>query len=165
MNACFSFLLVASVFAFSGCSRASETSTLTNDTWRLDSMTKEGGKSAEFAQKVELYYGALEKKDWATSYDLRTSAFKHDVARNLYLKQIGDAGENLRSYKVLNVRMYGDMTGDYMAAELIMEFQEGGIDSYSCSRWIRRGGNWMCDEPGLSGIFLSSTRIPDWTTQ
>jgi hypothetical protein len=125
----------------------------------------DGGKAAEFAQKVELYYGAVEKKDWATTYDMRTSAFKHDVTRDLYLRQISDAGENLRSYKVLNVRMYGGITGGYTAAELIMEFHEGGIDSYDCSRWIMRDGNWMCDEPGLIGAFLSSTRIPDWTIQ
>jgi hypothetical protein len=126
-------------------------------------MARSDAKAAEFAQKVELYYQALEKKDWPTSYDMRTANFKQDVTRELYLKQMADYGKSLHSYKVLNVRLYGGTDGDYTAAEIIMEFNEGGMVSYRCARWIKRGGIWTCDEPGLGGL-LTSTRIPDWIT-
>ena len=95
---------------------------------------------------------------------MRTSDSKQDVTRSTYLKQVGDSGETLTSYKVLNVHTYAGPGGGYQAAEIVMEFHEGGMVSYSCARWIRRFGKWLCEEPGLSG-FLTSTRIPDWVTQ
>jgi hypothetical protein len=161
MKIYFSSILAASVFALAGCSPAAETNAPTNDTSRLDSMARNDTKSAEFAKIVESYYLSLQKKDWPTSYDMRTANFKQDVTRDLYLKQMADSEENLTSYKVLNVRLYSGTNGDYTAAEIIMEFNEGGMVSYSCARWIKRGGIWTCDEPGLSGL-LTSTRIPDW---
>jgi hypothetical protein len=161
---CYVILLV-SVLAVAGCSPAAETNSTPNDTSRLNSMAQKDQKSAEFAKAFELYYQSLQKKDWPTSYDMRTANFKKDVTRDVYLKEMADHGENLTSYKVLNVRLYGGTNGDYTAAEIIMEFNEGGMVSYSCARWIKRGGNWTCDEPGLSGSgFLTSTRIPDWIT-
>jgi hypothetical protein len=157
------WMFLASILAFASCSPAAETNTPVNDTSRLDDMSKGDQKCSQFAQKVELYYQALQKKDWPTSYDMRTADFKQDVNKALYLKQMADGRENLTSYKVLNVHLFGGMDGNYTAAEMIMEFTEGRMVSYSCARWIRRGGNWMCDEPGLSGL-LTSTRIPDWIT-
>ena len=164
MKIYFSSILAASVFALAGCSPAAETNTSANDTSRLDSMAQRDQKSAEFTKAVELYYQSLQKKDWPTSYDMRTVEFKYDVSKDLYLKQMADSGENLTSYKVLGIRLYGDASGDNTAAEIIMEFHESGMVSYSCARWIKRGGVWMCDEPGLSGL-LTSTRIPDWITK
>jgi hypothetical protein len=158
------FILLASILALAGCSPAAETNAPANDTSRLDSMARRDKTSAEFAQRVELYYQSLQKRDWPTSYDMRTPEFKYDVSRDLYLKQMADSGENLTSYKILNVRLYSDEKGGDTAAEIIMEFHEGGMLSYSCARWIKRGGIWMCDEPGLSGL-LTSTRIPDWITK
>ena len=157
------FILSAFVLVLAGCNPAAVTNAPPNDTSRLDSMARSDAKSADFAQRVELYYQSIQKKDWPTSYDMRTANFKQDVTRDVYLKQMADSGENLTSYKVLNVRLFGGTNGDYTAAEIIMEFNEGGMVSYSCARWIKRGGNWTCDEPGLSG-FLTSTRIPDWIT-
>ena len=156
-------ILAVCVLLFASCSPDAKTNALANDTSRLDSMAQRDAKSKEFAQKVELYYQSLQQKDWPTSYDMRTASFKQDVTREYYLKQMADDGRSWRlsSYKVLKVSLYGGMTGDYTAAEIIMEFHEGGIVSYSCARWIKRGGNWFCDEPGLGGL-LTSTRIPDW---
>jgi hypothetical protein len=111
--------------------------------------------------RVELVYQALEKEDWPTSYDMRTASFKQLVTREYYLKQMADGGKILDSYKVLNSGMYS-MNGDDIAAELIMEFNSRGIHSYSCARWIKRSGKWMCDEPGLGGS-LKNLRTPDWT--
>jgi hypothetical protein len=158
------FILLAFLLALAGCSPAAETNAPLNDTSRLDSTAQTDKKSAEFAQRVELYYQSLEKKDWPTSYDMRTTDFKHVVARDLYLKEMAESRENLTSYKVLGARLYGDTSGDYTAAEIIIEFHEGGMVSYGCARWIKRGGIWMCDEPGLSGL-LTSMRIPDWITK
>jgi hypothetical protein len=163
MRTFFSFILVIYIFTLAGCMPAGKTTTSVNDASRLDSMAQHDAQSAEFAQKAERYYQAIEKKDWPTTYDMRTSDFKQDVTRNLYLKQMADSSENLTSYKVLNVRMYGGASGD-TAAELIMEFNEAGMVSYNCARWIKRDGIWLCDEPGLSGL-LTSTRIPDWVTK
>lgn len=165
MKTFFGFILAASILTLVGCTPAAKTTTSANDTSRLDSMAQHDAQSAEFAQKVELYYQAIEKKDWPTTYDMRTSNFKQDVTRDLYLKQMTDSGENLTSYKVLNVRMYSSASGDDTAAELIMEFNEAGMVSYSCARWIKRDGNWLCDEPGLSAALLTSLRIPDWVTK
>jgi len=64
----------------------------------------------------------------------------------------------------LNVHLFGGAPGDLTAAEIIMEFNEGGTVSYSYTRWVRRGGNCVCDEPGLSGL-LRSMRMPDWITK
>ncbi len=100
---------------------------------------------------MELFYQAVEKQDWPTSYDMRTAAFKQLVTTENYLKQMADGGKVLDSYKVLHRQLYS-MNGDEVAAELIMEFYSRGVHSYSCARWIKRGGKWMCDEPGLSGF-------------
>ena len=165
MKSHLAYIIGVFLLVLCGCGRASEAGMSTNDTLRLDEMAHEDTEHAEFAQKVKLYYAALEHKDWPTSYDMRTPAFKYDVSKDLYCKQRSDDVEVLASYKVLNVRMYGDSTGNFSAAEIIMEFDESGNITYSCARWIRRGGVWMCDEPGLNGVLLTSTRIPDWTTQ
>jgi hypothetical protein len=159
-----SFMLAACVFSVFGCAPAVGTTTTTNDTWRLDEMARRDTPSAEFAHSVERYYEAIETKDWPTIYDMRTSDFKQDVTRSVYLQQMADSGEHLTSYKVLGVRSYGDSSGGDTAAEIIIEFHEGGMVTYSCARWIKRGGVWMCEEPGLSGV-LTSLRIPDWVTK
>jgi hypothetical protein len=158
------FILLASVLAFVGYSPAAETNAPANDTWRLDDTARDQPQSADFVARVKLYYQSLEKEDLLTSYDMRTADFKHDEAKDLYFKEMADSGKHLTSYKVLNVHLYSDEKGDDLAAEIIMEFHEGGMVSYSCARWIKRGGIWMCDEPGLGGI-LTSTRIPDWITK
>jgi hypothetical protein len=85
-------------------------------------MAQQDPKRADFTQSIKLYYAALEHKDWGTSYDMRTPAFKYDVSRELYREQRSDDVKVLTSYKVLNVRMYGDATGNYTASEIIMEF-------------------------------------------
>jgi len=157
------FILLASILALAGCSPAAETNAPANDTWRLDDMARGQPHAADFVARVKLYYQSLEKKDWPTSYDMRTANFKQDVTKDYYLKDMADSRENLTSYKVLGVHSYGDTNGNDTAAEIIMEFHEGGMVSYSCARWIKRGGVWMCDEPGLSGL-LHSTRVPDWIT-
>ena len=157
----FSSLLAASVLALAGCRPATGSPPPLNDTSWLKDMAHSDQKSAEFAGKVELFYQAVEKQDWPTSYDIRTATFKQDVTRESYLKQMAVDGKVLDSYKVLNCHTY-NMNGDDTAAELIMEFYSHGIHSYSCARWIKRGGKWMCDEPGLSGL-LTSMRPPDWT--
>ena len=158
------FMLVSCVLALVGCMPAAGTNDTTNDTWRLDEMARRDTPSADFAHSVERYYEAIEKQDWPTTYDLRTSEFKQDVIRSTYLQQIAADREHLTSYKILNVRMYSGMSGGYTAAEIIMEFHEGGMVSYSSVRWKMRDGKWLCDEPGLSG-FLTRTRIPDWITR
>jgi hypothetical protein len=156
-----SFILLAAILAVVGCSPDAETNAPANDTSRLDSMAQIDQKHAEFAKAVELYYQSLQKKDWPTSYDMRTATFKQDVTREVYLKKMADDGKRLTSYKILNVRLYSDESGNDTAGEIIMEFNEAGIDSYGSARWIKQGGNWMCDEPGLSGL-LQSLRAPDW---
>ncbi len=157
-----SFFLAASLLALAYSLRAMPSPpSLNNASWVKD-MAYQGQKSAEFAGKVELFYQAIEKKDWPTSYDMRTATFKQLVMREHYLKEMGNGGKILDSYKVLGGRMYGSTTGDFTAAELIMEFYSHGTHSYSCARWIKRDGKWMCDEPGLSGL-LMSLRPPDWT--
>jgi hypothetical protein len=118
-------------------------------------------QSAEFVHSVEQYYQAIEKKDWPTTYDMRTSDFKQDVTRSVYLKQMADSGETLTSYKVLHVLTYAGPSGNYTAGEMIMEFNEDGMVSYGSARWISRDGKWLCEEPGLSGV-LTSIRVPCW---
>ena len=157
----FSSLLAASVLALAGCRPATGSPPPLNDTSWLKDMAHSDQKSAEFAGKVELFYQAVEKQDWPTSYDMRTATFKQLVTRENYLKQIADGGKVLDSYKVLNDHRYS-FNGDDVAAELIMEFYSRGIRSYSCARWVKRGGKWMCDEPGLSGLLISLSP-PDWT--
>ncbi len=164
MKIYYRLIFLAFVLELAGCSPAAETNTPANDTYRLDRMAQNQPQSADFVARVKLYYQSLEKKDWPTSYDMRTANFKQDVTRDYYLKQMADSRENLTSYKVLNVKLYSDEKIGDTAAEIIMEFHEGGMVSYSCARWIKRGGNWMCDEPGLSG-FLQSLRGPDWITK
>jgi hypothetical protein len=164
MRTYYRFILLASILALAACSRAAETNAPANDTWRLDYMAKNQPHAADFVAKVKLYYQSLQKKDWPTSYDMRTANFKQDVSRDYYLKEMADSREELTSYKVLNVHLYSDEKGGDTAAEIIMELHEGGMVSYSCARWIKRGGIWMCDEPGLGGL-LASTRIPDWITK
>jgi hypothetical protein len=110
---------------------------------------------------VKLYYQSLELKDWPASYDMRTTDFKHLVDKDVYLKEMADNRENLTSYKVLRLRLYSGEKSGHTAAEMIMEFHEGEMVSYNCSRWIKQGGIWVCDEPGLSGL-LKNLRIPDW---
>ena len=157
-------MLAACVLTVAGCAPAAGTNTTTNDTWRLDEMARRDAPSAEFAHSVERYYEAIEKQDWPTTYDMRTSDFKQDVTQSVYLQQVAEDGGHLTSYKVLNVHTYADMSGGYTAAEIIMEFHEGGMVSYSSAKWKRRDGKWLCEDPGLSG-FLTSTRVPDWVTQ
>jgi hypothetical protein len=122
-------------------------------------------ESAEFARRVKLFYQALQKKDWPTTYDMRTANFKQDVIREYYLKQMADEGRgwSLDNYKVLSIRRYGDTNGLY-AAQIIMQFSEAASDpSYQCALWQKEGGTWVCDEPGLSGLgLLRSTRPPYW---
>ena len=145
MKTIFSSLLAASVLALAGCGPATGSDSPANDTSQLDEMAKTDPQSAEFVGRVKLFYQALEKKDWPTSYDMRTATFKHDVTREYYLRQMAEGGQALDSYKVLSGHMYGGTNHDLTAAELIMEFNPGGggVHSYSCARWIKRGGNWM----------------------
>lgn len=159
----FSSLLAASILAFAGCGPAAASDSPVEQTsWQKD-MAHIDKKSAEFAGQVELFYQAIEKEDWPTSYDMRTADFKQMVTREHYLKQMANGGSVLNSHKVLSSRRYG-MNGDDTAAEVIIEFNPGGggVHSYSCARWIKRNGKWMCDEPGLSGLLISFSP-PDWT--
>jgi hypothetical protein len=164
MNTIFSFILAASVLTLFGCTPATGRDATTNDTWRLDEMARRDTPSAEFAQSIERFYESIEKKDWPTTYDMRTADFKQDVPRSDYLKEMANRPENLTSYRVLDVHTYAGPVGGYNAAEIIMEFHEGGMVSYSCAKWIRRFGKWLCLDPGLSG-YLINTRVPDWVTQ
>jgi len=169
MKTFFSFLLVASVLGLVGCgqghfntpvSEISHTTSEATDTSRLDDIARFTPNSTEFVGRVKLYYGALQKKDWPTTYDMRTAQFKQDVTRQYYLKEMAEDGKtwNLDSYRVLGVHQFGDE-----AAEIIIEFREAGSLSYSCAWWKNQGGTWVCDEPGLSGLaFLHSMRVPDW---
>lgn len=163
MKANFSSLLAASVLVLAGCGPATTSdSPVKETTWQKD-MAHIDQKSAEFAGKVELFYQAIEKKDWPTSYEMRTAAFKKMVTRENYLKQMANGRKVLDSHKVLSSNRYS-MNGDDTAAEVIMEFNPGGSGAHSfrCARWIKRNGNWMCEEPGLSGL-LTSFSPPDWT--
>jgi hypothetical protein len=164
MNTIFSFILAASVLTLFGCTPATGRDATTNDTWRLDEMARRDTPSAEFAQSIERFYESIEKKDWPTTYDMRTADFKQDVPRSDYLKEMANRPENLTSYRVLDVHTYAGPVGGYNAAEIIMEFHEGGMVSYSCAKWIRRFGKWLCLDPGLGG-YLVNTRVPDWVTQ
>jgi hypothetical protein len=158
-----SSLLAASILALAGCSSAAASdSPVKKTSWQKD-MAHIDQKSAEFAEKVELFYQALEKRDWPTSYDMRTAAFKQMVTREHYLKQMTEGGKVLDNHKVLSSHTYS-MNGDDTAAEVIIEFNPGGggVHSYNCARWIKRDGKWMCDEPGLSGLLISLSP-PDWT--
>jgi hypothetical protein len=161
------FLLAVLVLLTDGCGSSTITSAVaddsTNDTWRLNEMAQRDPKDAEFVRSVKTFYQALEKQDWPTSYDMRVTEFKQDVTRDYYLKRMAEEGRSwrLNSYKVLNIGMFAGPTGDSQAAEIIMQFNEGGSVSYSCARWKQRFGKWLCDEPGLSGM-LTSTRMPDW---
>jgi hypothetical protein len=152
------FLLAVLVLLADGCGPSTFTSAVaddsTNDTWRLNEMAQRDPKDAEFVRSVKTFYQA---------YDMRVAEFKQDMTRDYYLKQMAGEGKSwrLNSYKVLNVTMFAGPTGDNQAAEIIMQFNEGGSVSYSCARWKQRFGKWLCDEPGLSGM-LTSTRMPDW---
>ena len=96
-------MLLASILVLPGCGPAAETNAPVNDTSRLDSVARQDAKSAEFAQRVKLYYQSLQKKDWPTSYDMRTANFKQDTTKEYYLQQMADEGKrwSLVSYKVL----------------------------------------------------------------
>lgn len=128
-------------------------------------MAQNDPKSAEFAARVKQFYQALQKKDWPTTYAMRTVNFKRDVTKDIYLNLTADDGKNwnLDSYKVLGVDRFGDSHGNFEAAQIIMEFNESGGLSYKCAWWKNEGGTWVCDEPGISGLsMLHSTRVPDW---
>jgi len=163
------FLLAALVLLVDSCDPNTMTSQVpddsTNTTWRLDEMARRDPKTTEFVHSVEVFYQAIEKQDWPTTYEMRVPEFKQDVTRDYYLKQMAEDGKSwrLNSYKVLDVITFAGPTGDSQAAQIIMQFNEGGSVSYNCARWKQRFGKWMCDEPGLSGL-LTSTRIPDWIT-
>jgi hypothetical protein len=127
-------------------------------------MAQDDQHSAEFVARVKHFYQALQKKDWPTSYDIRTADYKRDVTRDFYLKQMANDGKqwNLNSYKVLNIKRYGDARGDFTAVQMIMEFSETGTHSYNISLWKKEGGSWQCEEPGLDGpVLLRSMRVPD----
>lgn len=138
----------------------------TNDTSRLESVARANPNAADFVRRVEDYYKAIQEQDWATTYDMRVSEFKQDVMRGYYLKTMTEVGKrwHLVTFKILDVEMFHNMSGDYWAAELVVQFNESGSISYRSVRWKKRGGIWLCDEPGLSGGVLPSTRIPDWVT-
>lgn len=167
------FLVAIAVLVLAGCSQspvesipaASKLPNLqTNDTSILDATVQNDPRAVEFVARVKLFYQALERKDWAATYDFRTADFKQDVGRDFYLKNMVEDGKgwSLDTYKVLNINSYSDANGAY-ATQLIMEFQEGGIQSYGCAVWKKEGGAWLCDEPGLSGpALLRSTRVPNW---
>jgi hypothetical protein len=164
-------LFVASaVFVAVGCSPSAVSSSSSgdsaNDTSRLDSMGERDPKTADFVRRVEGYYQALQKQDWPATYEMRVAEFKQDVMRDYYLKTIAEDGKRWRldNYKVLNVAMYSGPNGGNDAAEMIIRFDEGGMVSYASARWKKRGGIWLCDEPGLGEALLHSTRIPDWIT-
>jgi len=165
MKPCYRFILLASILAFAGCSPAAKTNAPANDTRRLDEMPRGQPESADFVARVKHYYQSLEEKDWPTSYDMRTATFKQDVAKDYYLKEMAGSRENLTSYKVLSLRSYTNTRGEDTAAEMIMEFHNGEMVSYGCARWIKLGGVWMCDEPGLKSGLLINLRIPDWVPQ
>jgi hypothetical protein len=168
MKTCLHFLFAASIFALVGCNEAhfktpvsevTHTTSEATDTSRLDDIAKFVPNSAEFVRRVKLYYEALQKKDWPTTYNMRTAQFKQDVTKEYYLKEMADDGKrwNLDSYRVLGVHQFGNE-----AAEIIFEFRESGSLSYSSAWWKNKDGTWVCDEPGLSEGLLRSTRVPDW---
>ncbi len=162
MNARFCFTLVACMSIFIGCRPPTKTSSSTTDTWRLDEMAKRDQADAVFAGKVKLFYQALQNKDWPTTYDMRTATFKHDVDKSLYLRIVGDdKGWRLNWYKVLNIQMIKDPNGTH-AAEIIMEFNEGGIESYHNTLWKTENGTWVCEDPGLSGPLFINMQPYDW---
>jgi hypothetical protein len=140
-----------------GCGRVVLRTPDSEDNYRLDQCRQQ---APELVDSVKKFYRALEAKDWPTSYDMRTSTFKQDVPRNLYLEQMAKENAPLSRYKVLSVHMYGDSAA-VSAAEIIMEFDQGA--SYASTRWKKVNGIWLCEEPGLSG-YLTSLRAPDWIT-
>jgi hypothetical protein len=140
-----------------GCGRVVVRTPESDDTYRLDQCRQQ---APEFVDSVKKFYRALQDGDWPTSYDMRTSTFKQDVPRDLYLKQMAKDNPRLNRYKVLNVHMFGDAAG-VSAAEIIIAFDQGA--SYASARWKKVNGVWLCEEPGLSG-YLMSLRIPDWVT-
>jgi hypothetical protein len=162
-----SVLLFNCVILFAmGLSFPASASDETNDTSRLDLTAQYKPKAADFVRRVKAFYGALENRDWSSSYEMRVAEFKHDVSKDFYLQTLKEQGQgwHLKHYQVLNVCMYSDHeNGDYEAAELIIRSDDGAI-SYGSSRWKRRGGVWLCDEPGLSGPLQHSMQIPDWVT-
>ena len=101
-------------------------------------MAGHNAQSAEFAHSVEQYYQAAEKKDWPTAYHMRTSDFKQDVTRSVYLKQMADSGETLTSYKVCNILAYADQSGSIQQARLL--WRSTGRDGFL---WVRK-----VDKPG-----------------
>jgi hypothetical protein len=134
------------------------------DTSSLDSLSRSQPKLADFGSRVKLFYQACQAKDWPTTYEMRTADFRQDTERGYYLKQMADDGKrwSLDRYKILNIYLAGDTNG-VQAAQLIMEFQEGGSHSYECAVWKKESGTWVCDEPGLGGLaLLHSTRAPSW---
>jgi len=163
MNIYYLSILVASVLMIVGCKPATTSNSPRNDTWRLDSMAQRDSQSADFARRVEVYYQALQKKDWPTSYDMRTANYKQLVTEDTYLRQITEEkGWNLDSYKILNVAIFGDKSGDH-AAQLIIETSENGSVYYNCAVWKYVGGIWLCEEPGIdNNDILHSMTPPDW---
>lgn len=117
-------------------------------------------QAPDLVESVKKFYQALQAKDWATTYDMRTATFKQDVIRGDYLAQLAKENPRLSSYRVLGVEFFQSPNGG-SAAELIMDFDHGA--SYRCARWKKVNGSWLCDDPGLGG-FLRSLRIPDWAT-
>ena len=164
MKTYFTLLGAALVFTMAGCSRVVTSHPTRNDTWRLDFLAQHDAQAAPFVDCVKRFYQALENKDWPTSYDMRTSDFKQDMTRAVYLKGVADEGRgwSLESYKVLNVQMEADANGDF-AAQLIMEFNESGSVSQNAARWKKENGKWLCEEPGLGQLGItSSMRAPQW---
>jgi hypothetical protein len=167
MKSCVILLVTCTFLAVVGCgpsgNESASLSISTNDTSRLDNLVRENTNASDFVHRFKVYYNAIEKQDWPTTYDMRVDEFRHDVTREFYLKEMSEYGKHwrLKSYKVVELGMFGGTNSNYDGAALIVQFKENRTLSDSNVRWRKQGGIWLCDEPGLDDALLHSTRISD----
>jgi hypothetical protein len=144
MKLCFKILLVV-VIACSepGCERTK----WNPDTKQLDSLAKvDPQKWENLAHSVENFYDSLYHKKWNETYDYRTTTFRRDVSRDLYLRSVqSEQTWSLLNYRILKVDTFGESK-----VRLLIQFIDnpGPKKSEIEVWWKKEGEAWRCEEAG-----------------
>ena len=130
-----------------------------SDSWRpktdkLDIMVEIDPQSwSHFAVELNVFYEALRRKDWAITYDYRTTSFKKAVRKSEYINYMKAAGGDWRllNYEILDLTMY---RGAQQGVRVVMEVSEtpGQKSSISVVWWREEEGNWRCETAGPNGL-------------
>ncbi len=113
----------------------------------LDSFASRDSEGKQLAQAIKTFYQLLHDKQWESSYDYRTAAYRSSCPLNVYLTEVRKDGYDweLLDYEVLNVHFYGDC-----AALVLCRFAEapGPVTSHQAVCWKKESGQWKCEEAG-----------------